>query len=1217
MPGVSLCRCGIVKGERKSGSTMRSDVGTPPLSESDSRDQETPIESSLVMEKSGPPPMVGIGASAGGLDAFVRLLEHIPSDTGLSYLFVQHLDPVHESALPEILGRATAIPVIQTQDGMRVEANHAYVIPPNTTMTLTDGHLRLTARKKGGGLHLPIDAFLCSLADVNGNGAIGIILSGTGSDGAQGIQAIKEAGGITIAQESASARYAEMPNSAIATGCVDFILTPEEIAEQLTLLGKQIALQGWNAAADPPVGEEEELRKLFVLLKNRTGVDFQHYRRGTIHRRILRRMLVHRQDTRSDYLAYLQRNPTELDLLYEDLLIGVTNFFRDPEVFETLQTTVFPQLIREHQSDAPIRMWVAGCSGGEETYSLAMALLEFLGETAADTQIQIFGTDVNDSAIARARAGFYPGSITEHVSPERLQRFFIPEKDGYRIAKVVRDLCIFSRQNLVRDPPFSHLDLISCRNVLIYLEPTLQQRVFSIFHYALDPRGVLVLGTAESVRSAGELFVPLVKHHRIYRRRAVATQPLAASLVLPKDQSRDKTHVTRDASFFVRPLAPSAVVDEVEREANRLVLDRFAPAGVVINEHLDVLQFRGRTAAFLQHSAGTASFHLLKLVPPELVMPLRIAIRTANLERRPVREERIMLTGKSIDSPPLGEKNEDVSRSVTIEVLPFQPPSTQAQFFIVLFEEKQESTLAIGSSSIAVDGDKDSLISGSKPVSPRRRRGEAKELSALREELAATRRYLQTITEEHETTQEELRAASEENQSSNEELQSTNEELETTKEEVQSTNEELITVNDELRRRNQELQSIASDLTNVLTSTTIPIVIVDTALHLRRFTPATSRIMRVIATDVGRPLGDIKLLIPLPDIEQQIRRTIETLEIMRYEIIGDDGYWWDLTIRPYLTIDRRVDGAILVFSDIDMSKQHGLQVEEENRTQQELVRIAHEAQAEAVQGREMADEANRAKSIFLTSMSHDLRTPLNAITGYTDLVAMGIRGPVTAEQLQDLSRISHSARHLLALINDILNFAKVEAGHVDFHITDFSIMTIITEMKELITPQLIARSLQFERQNCEENTNTTVVVRADPEKVRQIILNLLTNAVKFTGAGGRIGIDCEIRDDDSGVVLITVWDTGEGIAEEQLSRIFEPFVQIYRGLTSPSQEGVGLGLAISRELARTMNGDLIVESTLGHGSRFTVTLPGGGIHPVNDRTDIAPVESEMLSPSCG
>jgi two-component system CheB/CheR fusion protein len=1106
-------------------------------------------------------PVVGIGASAGGLDAFQRLLHGLSAQTGLAYVLVQHLDPTHASMLTELLGRATTIPVIEAEEGMRIDADHAYVIPPNRTMTVSDGHLRLVARRANRGPHLPVDAFFRSLAEVHGSEAVGVILSGAGSDGSKGIEAIKEVGGITIAQDSASARFASMPQSAVDTGAVDFVMTPEEIAEQLALLGSHLTQHPEIVPAIPDapvIAHDDALRKILSLLQKRTGVDFQHYRRGTLHRRILRRMLVHRQETREGYLAHLRRDPAELDNLYEDLLIGVTHFFRDPDVFEALRTTAFPAMMQGHVGDGPVRVWVVGCAGGHETYSLAIALLEFLSESAVDVPIQIFGTDLSDASIAHARAACYPASIAEHVSRDRLRRFFTEEEGQFRIKKAVRDLCVFSRQNVLRDPPFSHLDLVSCRNVLIYLEPALQRRVFPTFHYALEPNGLLLLGNAESVAQGSEYFEPIVKSQRIYRRRQMARRDLDLDVTTAGRTGRSGLARVNSP---VRPAPAALSADEIEGEADRAVATRLSPHGVVVNEHMEILQFRGDTAGFLAHAPGKATLGLANLARSELVAPLRTAIRRARSTGLVAREEGIVL----IDG--------GATRQVAIEVLPFQPPAASAPYFVVLFTEQPRAPAPGTVQDGANAGD---------TARPKSGRVDANAFHALQNELFATKQYLDDIIGRHEATNDELRAASEEVQSSNEELQSTNEELETTKEEIQSTNEELTTLNEELRHRNRDLGSMASDLSNVLVSTTIPIVIVGADLRLRRFTPASARVMRVIASDVGRPLGDVKLRIALPDLERQIASVVETLSVVEQEIRDDDGRWWALRIQPYKTIDNRVDGAVLVFADIDASKRYGERADEVSEVRRQLLEVAETGRVTAEVAQHVAEAANRTKAIFLASMSHDLRTPLNAISGYAGLLEQGLRGPLTEVQLADMGRIQRSARYLLALINDILNFAKAEAGHVDLQMTNVLLAPVVAELHDLIAPQLLTQSFHFERSANE------VSVYTDSEKLRQILLNLLSNSIKFTAPDGDIGIDTAATGD---VVRIEVWDSGRGIPPEQLEHIFEPFVQVDRGLTSPPPGGVGLGLSISRDLARAMGGDLKVESTVGQGSRFILTLP--------------------------
>lgn len=1096
-------------------------------------------------EGRGVPPIVGIGASAGGLESFVRLMSHLAKDNGLAYVLVQHLDPTHESMLSEILGRAGSIPVTDAVDGVRLEADHAYVIPPNASMTVTDGHLRVVPAGRPRGAQTVIDGFFESLATVHQNEAVAVILSGAGSDGARGVEAIKEHGGIVIVQDPHSAQFPSMPQSAIATGCADFVLAPEAIAAELALIAQHLATRPADATDD------EIVQKILVMLRSRTGADFRSYRRATVHRRILRRMLAHRSTSHAAYLDQLREHPEDLDVLYEDLLIGVTRFFRDPEMFAALRESAFPEIMGSRQADAPIRVWVAGCSGGEEAYSLAIALLEFVeGTRAAETAIHVFATDLSDSAIARARAGFYPESIEADVSAERLGRFFVKENGGYRVSRRVRDLCVFATQNIVRDPPFSQLDLISCRNVLIYFEPALQQRVMPMFNYALKSHGLLILGAAESVGSSSDYFTPFDKRHRIFRpqpgMRRVADEDRTAG-VFPLRSVKD-----RPAERSVDRPGP----DAVRHDADRAVLDRFGPPGVVINERLEITQFRGDTTGFVQPNAGIASLHLFKLVRPDLLPRLRAAIEAASTSREGVREEQVAL------------RDGGTVRHVSIEVIPFRSGGARERFYVILFDSRPTPAVEV---TPAVKGQR---RSAAQRAITSKAETDPNEVTAFREELIEAKRFLQDVIEQYEGANEELRAANEEIQSSNEELQSTTEELETTKEEVQSTNEELTTVNEELRHRNRELAAASADLSNVFASTQIPILIVSRDLLVRRFTPVTERVIKVISTDIGRPLGDLRLRIGLFDLEQRIANVISTLAFAQVDVQDDQDHWWSLTIRPYLTVDGRVDGAVLVFTDIDLTKRFGQDAEQTSESRRMLLVEAEGARAEAL-------EANAAKTSFLANMSHDLRTPLNAIAGYADLLELLVHGPLTPSQEHDVARIKRSARHLLSLINDILNFAKIETGTMDLLLENVSVDGAIASLEAMVYPQLRSKGLSFEHADC------GAFVRADPEKLQQVLLNLATNAIKFTPSGG-VTIKCL---DDEATVTIEIVDTGVGIPDDQLTRIFEPFIQVNRSLTNVSNDGVGLGLAISRNLARAMGGDLTVRSTLGQGSSFTLTLP--------------------------
>ncbi len=1094
-----------------------------------------------------PPPIVGIGASAGGLAPLVELMSHLARNSGLSYVIVQHLDPAHESALSEILSRAGSIPVINAEDGVLLEADHAYVIPPNTSMTVTDGHLRVRQAEKRRGAHTVIDGFFQSLAQVHQGEAVGVILSGSGSDGSRGVEAIKERGGITLAQDPQTAQFPSMPENAIATRCVDFVLVPEQIADQLSRIGRHFAKQ---PVADPAPSDDDDVQKILLMLRGRTGADFRSYRRATVHRRILRRMLAHRKSSHADYLEHLRSQPNDLDELYADLLIGVTRFFRDPDAFAALRDSAFPEMMKERDVDAPIRVWVAGCSTGEEAYSIAIALLEFIEQSGAPaTPITIFGTDLSAVSIARARAGFYPDSIAADVSAERLSRYFSLEDGGYRVTRRVRDLCVFATQNIVRDPPFSQLDLISCRNVLIYFEPSLQERVMPMFNYALKPNGLLFLGAAESIGASTDYFAPLNKRHRVFRPRANAPR------VTEVERTPHVYPALRGVSARLQ-LPERAPRDAVRSDADRAVLAHVGPPGLVINNRLEITQFRGDTSAFVRHTSGTASLHLFKLVRTEFLSRLRAAIDAARVSQSVVREEQIAL------------RDEQEVLYVTVLVVPFRSGDGREQFFVVLFEQTEGSELVLPPVVKPARNGKRTAKQGAADIA------QANELAALQRELIDAKRILQDVIEQYEGANEELRAANEEIQSSNEELQSTGEELETTKEEVQSTNEELTTVNDELRHRNRELAAASADLSNVFASTEIPILIVDAELALRRFTPVSERVVKIIPTDIGRPLGDLRLRIELDDLEERVASVIDTLEDAQTDVCDVDGRWWSLTIRPYFTVDRTVDGAVMVFTDIDESKRYGQQMEVTSEHRRMLLEEAESARADAF-------AANAAKTSFLASMSHDLRTPLNAISGYADILELLVHGSLTAKQEQDVARIKRSARYLLSLINDILNFAKVESGTLRLEIQDVVIEDAVTSLELMLEPLLRANGLSFQHDDCEG------AVRADPEKLQQVLINLSTNAIKFTRAGGLVVGSAYTAD----AVTITVSDTGVGIQEHQLERIFEPFIQVGRSLTNVSHEGVGLGLAISRDLARAMGGDLTVRSTFGVGTTFSLSLP--------------------------
>jgi two-component system, chemotaxis family, CheB/CheR fusion protein len=835
-------------------------------------------------------PVVGIGASAGGLEAFTELLNHLPANTGIAFVIIQHMPPQPESMLSAILSRLTQMPVQEAQDGMAIAPNQVYVIPPNVSMTIAQGVLKLTPRPKKNGLFMSVDAFLLSLAEERGNKGIAVILSGADSDGARGLEAIKAAGGITFAQCQESAQVDSMPNTAIATGQVDFILPPDQIAQKLAEISHHPYIASLPTAPSgptpvPPISQDA-LTEIFNLLRKATGVDFTHYKQTTLNRRIQRRMVLYQLERLEDYARYLQSNPAEVLALYRDCLIHVTSFFRDPESFEALKNLVFPVILKEKSPGTPIRIWVAGCSTGEEAYSIAICLLEFLADQVPRVPVQIYATDISETVIEHARNGIYSASQVANVSPERLYRFFVQVEGGYQISKSVRELCVFARQNLIGDPPFSRLDLITCRNVLIYLGNALQKKLLPIFHYGLKPSGFLMLGSSETVGDFVDLFTLCDKKNKIYAKKITATRPnieLATSSYSP-------------TIIHPQPLVTEHLPNDIElqKEADRIVLNQYAPAGVVVDNNLEILQFRGQVSPYLEPAPGRASLNLLRMAKEQLRRDLQSAVYQAKQQNLPVKRDGLQV------------REGDRTRQIAISVTPFQIGETE-KCFLVLFED---TPIILELPSETEDG--------SNPT--KRKTREVQEIARLKQELATTREHLQSIIEEQQATNQDLRAANEEILSSNEELQSTNEELETAKEEIQAANEELNTVNDELRRRTQEATQVSNDLQNLLNSIHIPILMLGADLQIRQFTPAMEGIFNLISTDVGRPLSDITHKLNVPNLEQQILEVIRTLNLKTQEIQDRDGHWYHLRIRPYRTIDNKIDGAVLVLIDIDELK---------------------------------------------------------------------------------------------------------------------------------------------------------------------------------------------------------------------------------------------------------------------------------------------------------
>ena len=906
--------------------------------------------------------VVGVGSSAGGLEAFTQLLTHLDDDTGMAFVLIQHLDPLHDSKLTDLLVKATSMPLLEVTEGMTVCPNHVYVIPKNTNLAIDGNLLRLTPRDPKH-LHLPIDHFFRSLASGRlsderrqednrieeglddkrtrkdrPSQAIGVVLSGTGSDGTLGLQEIKACGGITFAQDALSAKFPGMPLSAVALGSVDYVMSPEKIAGELARISQYFSsLPALSLnSAEPRLSErnlietaedtqkvlsevdDELFRKVITMLRKTAGVDFTHYRDSTIKRRIIRRMTLHNRHSLAEYVKLIESDPSEVQTLFHEILINVTSFFRDPEIFETLKADVFPRIIQGKSIDRPIRIWSAGCSTGQEAYSLAMALLEFLDDKPVRPPIQIFATDLShDVSLSAARVGVYPQSIEAEVSPERLRRFFAKEDGKYRINKSIRDLCVFAKQNIVADPPFSRVDLISCRNVLIYLSPTLQKRVIPTFHYALNPTGVLMLGNAESIGSFTNLFETLDKSHRIYSKK------ISAFCQYPHFQTGEYV-MTKDSDDMPVAIQAASPAD-FQIAADRIVLGQYAPPGVLVNEALEILQFRGRMSAYLEPSAGTASLKLLKMVRDGLFVEIKQALAEAKQTNAPVERSGVQL------------RDGENTRDINLRVSPVKLPGPGECCYLVLFEEidtharsrfaSQSKTASSGRIKAFLRAflRRPKLVTSSaNPDSAERERNE------LHRELAATREQSQATAEQHDATIEELKSANEEILSANEELQSTNEEMETAKEELQSINEELTTVNDQLQTRNLELNLLSNDLTNLLASAGVPLVVLSSDLRVRRFSPAAGKVLNLTADTVGRAVNHVKLGIEVANLESLVDEVQATVQVIEREIQDSDGHWYDVRLHPYRTADNRIDGAVLVFSDIHAVKISQLQLQVAN-----------------------------------------------------------------------------------------------------------------------------------------------------------------------------------------------------------------------------------------------------------------------------------------------
>lgn len=1091
---------------------------------------------------------MGIGASAGGLEALVELLGALPA-TGMAFIVVQHLDPTHKSLLHEILAKKTTMAVSLATAGEAVKPDHVYVIPPDALLTVHGGLIELKRRTSGPDRPFPVDLLFSSLAVAYGERAIGVVLSGADADGSRGLREIKHAGGFTFAQQPESARFPIMPRHAIETGCVDLVLRPKEIAGELARLSRRFRTpepspETKSASTGDVVTEDENavLAHIFQRLRSAHGVDFTHYKRTTIRRRIERRMMLRGIESLNEYRESLDRDPGELAALYQDFLIRVTEFFRDPTAFDALRQHVLPALCEGRSPKEPLRIWVPGCATGEEVYSVAITVLEYLGDGLPQLKIQIFGTDVSEVALEKARAGVYPVTALHEVSAERRDRFFVGHNGEYRISKDIRDLCLFARQDVTRDPPFSRLDLISCRNLLIYLDDVAQRRVLRTFHYALRPQGMLFFGPAESVAYSPELFEQIDSRSRVFRRMPNTGGGAIA----------ERAHGS--ASLALGPEGDAVPLriepDSLPRDADRLLLVRFAPPCVLVNQALTILQFRGQTGPYLEPAGGAPSFDLRRVIRPELLVQILPAIaettKTGVASRRDVRLD---------------------TREISIEVIPLADSGGRPSF-LILFDDG--TSLPRGRSAAVpalTESEKD------------------KRLGHLERELEGMREYMRAAAEEHEAVQEELRSAHEEMLSANEEYQSTNEELETSKEELQSTNEELTTTIDELRSKNQELAKLnaeldaarrASDVARsyadaIIESVREPLAVLDGGLRILRANPAFAANLGMPREEIeGRFLhevGDARL--NMPELHQRLRALLASAQPL------ED---WEAT-RDLLPEGRQVMSlsARIIPGDADRAEQLLLSIQDVT------------AHANMTAGLVASGEQ---KDQFIAILGHELRHPLTPITYAIYQLRKGHHDPATIELLDT---IDNQTQTLLRFVNELLDLSRISRGLIEITQERLDLAAVVRDAVHAL------QSFTDERQHVVSLglPAAPLCVHGDPGRLRQVVSNLVENAAKYTEPGGRITVTLEQRGDEA---VLAVSDNGIGIDVENLERIFEPFTQSHQPLANPSS-GLGIGLSVVRRIVELHGGHVKAISTGAHaGSEFVVSLP---LSSANERADRA------------
>jgi len=1188
--------------------------------------------------------VVGLGASAGGLEALYRLFDALPCDTGMAFVLVLHLDPTHSSMIADLLSGHTTMAVTEAADGMPIQPDCVYVIPPGAYLSIGEGLLRLTNPSERRGARMPFDFFLRSLAQDCGARAVGVVLSGTGGDGSGGLLAVRDNGGLVIAQEPREAGQAGMPRNAILTGAVDLVLAagaiPAALLEHRQRSAPEARVERVRAA--PATGDGAALAGIIDLLGARTSLDFTLYKEGTLMRQIGRRMATASIRDMRLYLEAIHQDPDEIDRLAKDMLINVTHFFRDEKAFEVLAETVLPELIGRQPLEIPIRIWDAGCSTGEETYSIAMLFLEAITSAKRNVKLQLFASDVDDDALMIARNGFYPESIGKDVSAARLERFFSKEGHGYRVTRELRETVVFTTQDLLADAPFARLDFVSCRNVLIYLRQDVQEKVLSLFHFALREGGILFLGASEAVGAFGERFEPISKKHRIFRhlgrsRPGEVAFPIAAS---PGNRGRS-AHVSGRSP----EIAPRPTIGALARQA---LLDAYAPASVLVNARQEGLYYFGPIDRYLKVAAGEASRNLYAMARDGLRTKLRAAIRQAAREHTPVTIGRVRM------------QRETDAVTVRLSVAPVGSDGEEL-LLVSFFDEPEQKK----NGRDAVEADDPAHV------------------TELEQELEATRRDLEGAIHDFEATNDELTASNEEAMSVNEELQSTNEELETSKEELQSLNEELTALNSQLSETIEHQRATANDLRNTMNSSEIAMLFLDGNLKIRLFTPAASAMFNVIASDIGRPLADLARRINDPRLLADAADVLDDRVSPNREVEADNGAWYTRRIVPYRNQDDQAEGVVITFTDISDGKAAERAIEAARSYSDSIIdtigqplvvldaelRVISASRSfyvtfllgpEETVGRrldqvgdggldsaalrdflgrltrgeraieehpidvdlpvggarrllanalEIRDDSLAGRKILVTiddvterlrvseALEEARRTAEQANLGKSRFLAAAshdlrqplqtlslVRG-ILAKRIKDetgtrlIAKLEETLGAMSGMLNTLLDINQLEAGIVHPEVIEFPIGTVLDRLKTEFAYHVTTKQLQW------RVVANSLAVRSDPRLLEQMLRNLLANAVKYTERG-KVLLGCRRRGDK---LRIEVWDTGIGIPAEQLDVIFEEF----RQLDNPARErhrGLGLGLSIVRRVGDLLEHRITVRSWPGRGSVFAVTV---------------------------